>query len=883
MKKKFTFLIAALMLLTMISQPTRGLGQVAPVNTVLWAENFSGYNNNSDPSGSITNSHTGTTVYGGITLTYSKTNGGTTTQTFSTGGPNDNSNLLISKNGGSFTVSGISTGGATELTVAYKTSGKGTISISCSPNTVSISGSSSGSTITTNGASTIAITFSNSSSSDNLRFDDAQIIVKTAGAATTHTFNYDSNNELYGSVSAKDKDNNNVSDGASIAENAQITLTATPESGYALLSWSKEGTGATLTKNHTSPTVFQMGTGDASVTATFAAAHNFAFSASNGSVAVKNGDNTNVTTNTPVAETATLTVTATPSSGYKFKQWTVTGAGSGVASATTNPTTFTMGTADAELTAVFEPTYHVFYNANTEGATGSTTDANEYVNGQTANVQACGFTKSGFTFQNWNTQSDGLGTTYYPKDSGSTPDQITIGTANVNLFAIWSIEKETVTIGSVSGATISAVYSGGSITSGSSYDCGTVIQLRADGLTSGKAIVWDVYKTEDATTKVTVTNNSFTLPAYAVTISGTVGDLFVKYTAETVVEGDYIIYDSKAMNQTLNDGRLSLTDISALLFDNTILSSDASAYTWHIAPNSGYMTISYTANNNTNYVYTTSKTAAKCIGLKTSVDDAALWTFTRSTNTYLIKNKTNALTNYANLVNGGSYYACYSNSTKESSLYKKSTSYQVDVPAADHGVVTASTSGQSPIAEGENANIRSGAVVTLSATPEDGYIANAWTVYKTGDESTTVIVTSNQFTMPDYPVTVTTSFRSVAPATLTYSANGEITVVDDLTEGDIVTLKTAGEITVPSGYTFEGWSESASDFNDIKTGSYTVMSSISLYAVFSVNKPVIFNFSINKDDFNTTSYAANNNEKTTTATAITGQTMDVKWTSNQVY
>ena len=557
MKKRFTILIAVIAAILMIVQPGKAVGQAA-VNTVLWSEDFSGYSNNSNPtSSSITNSHTGTTVYGGVTLSYSKTDGGSTTQTYSSGGPNSNSNLLISKNGGSFTVSGISTGGATELTVSYKKSGNGSVSISCSPNTVSISGSTSGSTITTNGASTIDITFSNSSTSDNLRFDDGSIIVKTAGSATTHTFNYGSNNDSYGSVSAKDKDDHDVEDGAPIAENAQITLTATPESGYALLSWSKSGTGATLTKNYTSPTVFKMGTGNASVTATFAAAHNFAFSASNGSVAVKNGDNTNVTTNTPVAETATLTVTATPSSGYKFKQWIVSGAGSGVASTTTTPTTFTMGTADATLTAVFEPTYHVIYNANTEGASGSTTDANEYVNGQTANVQACGFTKSGFTFQNWNTQSDGKGTTYYPKDSGNTPDQITIGTANVNLYAIWAIEKEIVTIGSVSGATISAVYSGGSITSGSSYDCGTVIQLCADGLASGKGIVWDVYKTGDATTKVTVTNNSFTLPAYAVTISGTVGDLFVKYTGD-IAEGDFVLYsDGAAMKNSLQGSTIS--------------------------------------------------------------------------------------------------------------------------------------------------------------------------------------------------------------------------------------------------------------------------------------------------------------------------------------
>ena len=44
----------------------------------------------------------------------------------------------------------------------------------------------------------------------------------------------------------------------------------------------------------------------------------------------------------------------------------------------------------------------------------------------------------------------------------------------------------------------------------------------------------------------------------------------------------------------------------------------------------------------------------------------------------------------------------------------------------------------------------------------------------------------------------------------------------------------------------------------------------------------VYTFTITKDDFNSTSYAANNNEKTSTATAEDGSTMEVKWTSNQV-
>ncbi len=46
--------------------------------------------------------------------------------------------------------------------------------------------------------------------------------------------------------------------------------------------------------------------------------------------------------------------------------------------------------------------------------------------------------------------------------------------------------------------------------------------------------------------------------------------------------------------------------------------------------------------------------------------------------------------------------------------------------------------------------------------------------------------------------------------------------------------------------------------------------------------PKQYTFTITKDDFNTTSYAANNNEKTSTAKAADGSTMTVKWTSYQV-
>ena len=54
-----------------------------------------------------------------------------------------------------------------------------------------------------------------------------------------------------------------------------------------------------------------------------------------------------------VVEGATTTITATPKSGYKFDHWTVSGTGATLSSTTTNPTTLTMGTANATVTAYF--------------------------------------------------------------------------------------------------------------------------------------------------------------------------------------------------------------------------------------------------------------------------------------------------------------------------------------------------------------------------------------------------------------------------------------------------------------------------------------------------------------------------------------------------
>jgi uncharacterized repeat protein (TIGR02543 family) len=96
--------------------------------------------------------------------------------------------------------------------------------------------------------------------------------------------------------------------------------------------------------------------------------HTITYSATNGSIAgVMSGTSTAVASGASVAEGGKVTLTATPASGYTFTGWSVSGTGSTLLSDSSNPTIFTMGTANSTVTANFgiataveTPTFSVF-------------------------------------------------------------------------------------------------------------------------------------------------------------------------------------------------------------------------------------------------------------------------------------------------------------------------------------------------------------------------------------------------------------------------------------------------------------------------------------------------------------------------------------------
>ena len=60
-----------------------------------------------------------------------------------------------------------------------------------------------------------------------------------------------------------------------------------------------------------------------------------------------------------------------------------------------------------------------------------------------------------------------------------------------------------------------------------------------------------------------------------------------------------------------------------------------------------------------------------------------------------------------------------------------------------------------------------GTTINLTATPASGYVFDSWVVYKTGNANTTVTVSGNSFTMPNYPVTVVGIFLEPAGGDVT--------------------------------------------------------------------------------------------------------------------
>lgn len=134
---------------------------------------------------------------------------------------------------------------------------------------------------------------------------------------------------------------------------------------------------------------------------------------------------------TTAAYGSSFTVNASVSTGYHWVNWT------GSFTTTTQQYTFTVGAQNYDVTANAAPnTYTVAYNAN--GGSGTTASSSHTYNTAKA-LTANGFSRTGYTFLGWNTNSAATTATY---TNGQEVTNLTATNgATVTLYAIWQINS----------------------------------------------------------------------------------------------------------------------------------------------------------------------------------------------------------------------------------------------------------------------------------------------------------------------------------------------------------------------------------------------------------------------------------------------------------
>ena len=191
----------------------------------------------------------------------------------------------------------------------------------------------------------------------NTSIESIVLTSETAVFVYSITVNYSTTPTKYTVAYAANGGTGTMTDSSSpYAAGAEVTLlsnTFTAPAGKQWSSWAV--TDASSNTVSVSNGKFTMPSSNVTVTAQWAdITHTLTYSATNGSIGgVVYGTSTAVASGASVAESGKVTLTATPASGYTFSGWSVSGTGSTLSSTSDNPTTFTMGTADATVTATF--------------------------------------------------------------------------------------------------------------------------------------------------------------------------------------------------------------------------------------------------------------------------------------------------------------------------------------------------------------------------------------------------------------------------------------------------------------------------------------------------------------------------------------------------
>ena len=255
------------------------------------------------------------------------------------------------------------------------------------------------------------------------------------------------------------------------------------KTGYTFDTWNTQANG--LGTDYSPADTFTLGAADVTLYAQWTINQYTVTYAGNGST----GGTAPVDPSSPYNYGATVTVLGAGTlvkTGYTFDTWNTQANGLGTDYSPAD--TFTLGAADVTLYAQWTINqYSVTYNGN--GSTGGSVPVDAlspYDFGATVTVLGAGtLVKTGYTFDTWNTQANGLGTDYSPADT------FTLGAADVTLYAQWTINTYTVT------------YAGNGSTGGSvpvdalsPYDFGATVTVLGAGTLVKTGYTFDTWNTQ---------------------------------------------------------------------------------------------------------------------------------------------------------------------------------------------------------------------------------------------------------------------------------------------------------------------------------------------------------------------------------------------------
>jgi uncharacterized protein YjiK len=629
-----------------------------------------------------------------------------------------------------------------------------------------------------------------------------------------------------------------VSGGGSYKHFTTATLTATANEGYTFTNWTKGGEVVSTNANY-------------SFTVTEAADYvaNFTLSTYTLVVSANPEEGGTVTGSGTYTHGQTATLTATPNEGYHFVHWndgsisnprqvTVTNNNTFIAifelnsyeiTATANPAAGGMvsgaGTYNYGQTATLTATANAGYeftNWTKNGAEVSTNatysftvmEAGDYVANFTAmgTVATPTFTPEAGTYnvaQNVTITCATAGATIYYTVDGTEPttssavyeSAITVSeTATLKAFAVKAgmlnsaVATATYTIVPLYSITIDGTIEHGTVTaSAATAEAGATITLTATPATGYHFGEWHV---TSALGDVTVTGNSFIMPAADVTVSATFEPNSYTITATA----------NPAAGGTVSGAGTYSYGATATLT---------------AAANAGYLFTNWTKNGaevstNASYSFTVTE-AGDYVANFTAMGTVATPTFTPAAGTYNVAQNVTitcatagATIHYT--VDGtepSTSSAVYEsaitvsetatlkaiavkagmlNSAVATATYTIVPLYSITVDGTiEHGTVTASA-----------ATAEAGATITLTATPATGYHFGEWHVTSAlGD----VMVTNNSFVMPAANVTVSATFEP-NNYVLTYMDGEEVLASETYEFGAAVTPI---EDPVKEGYAFMGW------------------------------------------------------------------------------